>query len=68
MEDKIDKVNYEMSGHPPADLWRYKADFQNDMFNWGYSHTTLNKKTDMLISDETDTLKCQKAKKFGIPI
>lgn len=65
-----DKVTYEMSGPPPEYLWRYKANFEDDMLKWGYSHTTLNKKTDMLITATSDlnTLKCQKAKKFGIPI
>lgn len=69
-EDFIDKVTYEMSGHPPKNLWEYKADFENDMQKWGYLHTRLNKKTDMLIteSDDLNTLKCQKAKKDGIPI
>ena len=69
-EDFVDKVTYEMSGHPPKNLWEFKADFEYDMQKWGYLHTRLNKKTDMLIatSDDLNTLKCQKAKKDGIPI
>jgi hypothetical protein len=65
-----DKVTYEMSGPTPDNLWRYKDDFVYDMYKWGYSHTTLTKNTDMLIasSEDLNTLKCQKAKKFGIPI
>ena len=65
-----DKVNYEMSGPPPKYLWNHKADFEADMEKWGYTHTTLNKNTDMLIVAQEDlgTLKCQKAEKYGIPI
>lgn len=68
--EKIDKVTYEMSGPPPKNLWNHKADFVTDMLKWGYNHTTLNKKTDMLIISEKDlgTLKCQKAEKYDIPI
>jgi hypothetical protein len=65
-----DKVTYEMSGPPTPNLWTHKADFENDMKKWGYTHTTLNKNTDMLIVQHKDlgTLKCQKAEKYGIPI
>jgi len=68
--EKVDKVTYEMSGPPPKWLWYHKADFESDMLKWGYSHTTLNKNTDMLIVESKDlgTLKCQKAEKYGIPI
>ena len=64
-----DKVTYEMSGSPKP-YWATKAEFVADMQEWGYSHTTLNKKTDMLIVPDTElgTLKCQKAEKYGIPI
>jgi hypothetical protein len=67
--EKVDKVTYEMSG-PATPYWQYKQNFVDDMLKWGYSHTTLNKNTDMLIihSDDLNTLKCQKAKKYGIPI
>ena len=70
MTEKVDKVTYEMTGHPPANLWRYKADFQADMEKWGYKHTTLNKNTDILIAADEDlgTLKCKKAEKYGIKI
>lgn len=70
-DDKfIDKVTYEMTGPPPKNHWTHKADFEEDMLKWGYTHTTLNKNTDMLIAADEDlgTLKCQKAEKFGIPI
>lgn len=70
-DDKfIDKVTYEMTGPPPKHHWSHKADFEEDMLKWGYTHTTLNKNTDMLIAADEDlgTLKCQKAEKFGIPI
>ena len=69
-EDKfIDKVTYEMSGSPRP-YWATKAEFVSDMQNWGYSHTTLNRNTDMLIVADEDlgTLKCQKAEKYGIPV
>jgi len=70
MSEKVDKVTYEMTGHPPANLWRYKSDFQESMEKWGYEHTTLNKNTDILIAADEDlgTLKCQKAEKYGIKI
>ena len=69
-ENFKDKVTYEMSGPPPKNLWIHKEDFVKDMNNWGYLHTTLNRNTDMLIVTERDlaTLKCQKAKKYNIPI
>lgn len=70
INNKIDKITYEMSGPPPQKYWSYKADFVAEMLSWGYSHTTLTKNTDMLIvaSEELGTLKCQKAEKYGIPI
>jgi len=70
MEDKIDKVNYEMSGPPDKKYFTHKADFVECMEKWGYTHTTLNKNTDMLIvaTEELGTLKCKKAEKYGIPI
>lgn len=66
----IDKVTYEMTGPPPKWHWTHKADFEEDMRRWGYTHTTLTKNTDMLIAADEDlgTLKCIKAEKFGIPI
>ena len=69
-EEFKDKVTYELTGPPPASLWQHKADFQRDMVNWGYEHTTLTKNTDMLIAakEELGTLKCKKAEKYGIPI
>ena len=68
-EDFKDKVTYEMSG-PPTPYWSYKQEFVDDMKNWGYTHTSLTKNTDMLIVQHKDlnTLKCQKAEKYGIPI
>jgi hypothetical protein len=65
-----DKVNYELTGPPPKRYWNHKADFVADMQKWGYTHTTLNKNTDMLIAadEELGTLKCQKAERYGIPI
>ena len=68
-EDFIDKVTYEMSGSPKP-YWGTKLEFQEDMSNWGYEHTTLNKNTDMLIIAHEDlgTLKCKKAEKYGIPV
>lgn len=64
-----DKVTYEMSGSPKP-FFDYKGDFMDQMKNWGYTHTTLNKHTDMLIVayEDLGTLKCQKAEKYGIPI
>lgn len=67
--DKVDKVTYEMTGSPKP-FFATKSDFIAAMESWGYSHTTLNKNTDMLIAATEDlgTLKCQKAEKYGIPI
>lgn len=68
-EDFKDKVTYEMSGSPKP-YWATKAEFVSDMSDWGYTHTTLNKNTDMLIvaAEDLGTLKCQKAERYGIPI
>lgn len=65
-----DKVTFEMTGHPPAHLWRYKDDFKSDMRRWGYEHTTLTKETDILIAESEDlnSNKCKKARRYGIPI
>jgi len=69
-EDFVDKVTYEMSGKPPQYFWKHKEDFVNDMKNWGYSHTTLTKNTNMLIVTDKNlkTGKCEKAIKYNIPI
>lgn len=66
----MDKVTFEMTGHPPARHWRYKEDFLQDMAKWGYQHTTLTKNTDLLVAESEDlnTNKCKKAKKYGVPI
>jgi len=68
-EEFKDKVTFEMSDSPKP-YWVTKAEFVADMQDWGYSHTTLNKNTDMLIvsTKNLNTLKCQKAEKYGIPI
>lgn len=68
-EDYKDKVTYEMSGSPRPFFYT-KEDFVDSMRNWGYTHTTLNKHTDMLIVAREDlgTLKCQKAEKYGIQV
>lgn len=68
-EEYKDKVSFEMTGSPKP-YWSTKAEFVADMEKWGYSHTTLNKNTDMLIAADEDlgTLKCKKAEKYGIPI
>ena len=65
----IDTVNYEMSGSPKP-YWSTKSEFVDAMTKFGYTHTTLNKQTDMLIVADEDlgTLKCQKAEKYDIPI
>jgi len=60
---------YECSGSPkPA--FATKAEFMNFMEEYGFKHTTLSKKTDMLIVQYKGqgTLKEQKAQKYGIPI
>jgi len=66
-----DFVTFEMTGSPSqVSNWPYKQDFQNDMLNWGFTHTTLTKETDLLVAEREDigTGKWLKAKKYGIPI
>jgi len=64
-----DKVSFCLTGTPKP-YWSVKADFIEDMQDWGYEYTTLTKNTDMLIAADEDlgTLKCKKAEKYGIPI
>ena len=68
-EDFSRKVTYECSGSP-SPYFITKADFFAAMQECGYTHTTLTKKTDMLIVAQEDlgTLKCKKAEKYGIPV
>lgn len=68
-ENFENNYTYECSGSP-SPVFRVKADFFEFMSNYGFKHTPLNKKTDMLIVEDKDmdTLKCQKAAKYGIPI
>ena len=63
------KTTFECSGSPMP-YFKTKAEFFKAMQECGYYHTTLNKKTDMLICSTEDlgTLKFQKAQKYGIPI
>jgi len=68
LDEAIKPKTFEMSGPPPHSMWRTKADFVADMEKIGYTHTTLNKETSMLITDVAGTLKCEKARKYGIPI
>ena len=66
-----DLVNFEMTGSPSqVSRWGYKDDFVRDMVNWGFTHTTLTKETDLLVAEREDigTGKWLKAKKYGIPI
>lgn len=64
-----DSATYEMSGSPKP-YFKTKAEFVAEMSKYGYVHTTLNKKTNMLIvpDEELGTLKCQKAERYGIPV
>jgi hypothetical protein len=68
-ENFENKVTYECSGSPKP-YFNTKSDFIAAMQDCGYYHTTLNKKTDMLIVSDEDlgTLKCKKAEKYGIPV
>ena len=69
-EDFVDKVTYEMTGSPKIYGWPLKADFEEFMQKHGFTHTTLTKNTDLLVTDdaESDTGKMGKAKRYGIPI
>jgi len=64
-----DNITYEMSGSPMP-YFKTKSQFVAEMSKYGYHHTTLTKKTHMLIvsDEELGTLKCQKAEKYGIPV
>jgi hypothetical protein len=64
-----DNITYEMSGSP-SPYFKTKAEFVKAMQECGYEHTTLTKKTNMLICSTEDlgTLKFKKAQKYGIPI
>ena len=68
-ENFSDNITFEMSGSP-LPYFKTKADFVEAMQDCGYHHSTLNKKTNMLICSTEDlgTLKFQKAQKYGIPI
>jgi len=66
-----DFVTFEMTGSPKdTRRWRYKEDFERDMYSHGFRHTTLTKKTDILIAEDEHfgSIKWNKAKSFGIPI
>lgn len=60
---------FECSGTPKP-YFKTKAEFFEFMEENGFKHSTLNKKTDMLIVESLDmgSLKCQKAQKYEIPI
>ena len=60
---------FECSGSPKP-TFKTKADFFEYMEEHGFKHTTLTKKTDMLILQYKGqgTLKEEKAKRYGIPI
>ena len=68
-EDLVDYYTFECSGSPNP-TFKTKAEFFDFMENNGFKHTTLNKKTDMLIvtSKDQGTLKVQKAEKYGVPV
>lgn len=68
-EDLVDYYTFECSGSP-SPTFKTKAEFFDFMENNGFKHTTLNKKTDMLIvtSKDQGTLKVQKAEKYGVPV
>ena len=60
-----------MTGSPAqVSKWPYKDDFVADMIKWGFTHTTLTHKTDLLVAERDDigTGKFLKAKKYGTPI
>lgn len=64
-----DHYTFECSGSPKP-TFKTKQEFFDFMEEHGFKHTTLNKKTNMLIVESKDqgTIKCQKAEKYGIPI
>lgn len=68
-EDFQDYYTYECSGSPKP-TFKTKAEFDEFMSECGFKHTTLTKKTDMLIVESKDfgSLKCQKAQRYNIPI
>lgn len=68
-EDFEDHFTFECSGAPKP-TFSTKAEFFSFMEENGFKHSTLNKKTNMLIVQYKGqgTLKEEKAKKYGIPI
>lgn len=68
-EDFEDNLTYECSGSP-SPTFSTKADFVSFMSDNDFKHTTLTKKTKMLIVQYKGqgTLKEEKAKKYNIPI
>ena len=68
-EDFEDNYTYECSGSP-SPAFSTKAEFNAFMEENNFKHTTLTKKTKMLIVQFKGqrTLKEEKAKKYGIPI
>lgn len=68
-EGLVDYYTFECSGSP-SPYFKTKAEFFKFMEDNGFKHTTLTKKTDMLIVADKDqgTLKCQKAEKYGVPV
>lgn len=70
MSEFKDKVTFEMTGTPKYHGWSYKQDFVDFMTKHGFTHTTLTKDTDLLVTDDdkSNTSKMAKARKYGIPI
>ena len=68
-EDLVDYYTFECSGSP-SPYFKTKADFFNFMENNGFKHSTLTKKTDMLIvaDKNQNTLKYKKAERYGVPV
>lgn len=68
-EDFEDHYTFECSGSPKP-TFQTKAEFFDFMEENGFKHSTLNKKTNMLIVQfkGQNTLKEQKAQLYNIPI
>jgi len=64
-------ITFEMTGSPKnTNQWRYKENFVDDLSDYGFRHTSLTKKTDILCAEDEyfGSNKWNKAKSFGIPI
>ena len=67
------KKTFEMSGYvvvtsQRGGQFKYKEDFVRWAKKFGWEHTKLTKETDYLVSSLSNSVKANKAKRYGIPV